>query len=915
MILTRAFISLPDLPLLVARSQVGGIGLHELAFRADEIQALMLQNYQQMIPENIAEELERKTEGWITGLLLSAYGMWQGMVDQLRLIRTSGIGLYDYLINQVLDQQPPELRDFLLRTSFFEEFNAELCAALLGTPPQGQTWQGVLKRVLENNLFILPLGEGNSWLRYHHLFRDFLQNRLAWEQPEEVERILKSLITIYIDRAEWERAYQVCLRLGDIERTADLLEQVSEPLVRSGRMALLGKWMNALPAVVINQRPALLARQGIVLATQGDTTRGLQLLDQAVNHYRAEQDWSRLAGALVRRALVQYIRSNCANSIADAIEALSLTEQDTQNQELNRFRAEAYRILGQNFRLLGNLDEAINNLSKALHLHQLQEDAQGVNLILLNLGPLYMDAGDLAAASACYQQVIEYYREREDLFNLGAALNDLAFLHHQRGEFTEAFATYEQALAKAQDAGNVRTQAMVLIGLGDLFVDLEAPDAASEAYNQARPIVERLMDHFLIAYLDLAEAAVARLQGEIPRARTLLESAGKIVLQTQSDYTRGLLLTEAGRLAITEGDYCQASTELAKAVQIFESGGQRVFGGRASLLLATARFGIGETEAAWSQLDKAFHLVSVLDSPYILVPSAHWAKPLLSDSGLSPVVGQKARYLLKQVEQFDEHLPELRRSLRFQKMTIPLSPPKLRIRAFGKAQVMLGDTPITTADWHSQTTRDLLYLLLSEPRGLSRDVIGECLWSSSSPVKLKHRFKNSIYRLRRALQQDVIVFDNNYYTFNRDLDYEYDVERFLELLNQVKESQNIEERRQVYEELIQLYQGEYLPEVNGFWVLPERERFRQFFLSAGLQLSTIYLETSRHDLALEVCQRLIIEDPYLEGAYQIAMQIHAATGNRSAIVRLYEKLKEALNAGLGHSPSAQMESFYRSLVH
>ena len=77
-ILSRTLLTFPDLPLMVARTQASGIGLQELAFRPDEIKSLMLQNYHQAISDEAARELAQKTDGWITGLLLSAQTMWRG---------------------------------------------------------------------------------------------------------------------------------------------------------------------------------------------------------------------------------------------------------------------------------------------------------------------------------------------------------------------------------------------------------------------------------------------------------------------------------------------------------------------------------------------------------------------------------------------------------------------------------------------------------------------------------------------------------------------------------------------------------------------------------------------------------------------------------------------------------------------
>lgn len=193
--------------LLVARSQVGAIGAEELAFKVEEIQALVLQNYHLSISEAQAEELVRETEGWITGLLLSTRPSWKGTIDRLRAVRASGVKLYDFLANQILDQHPAAIRDFLLRTSLLDEFNADLCQAVL-TPTvyrEGADWSTLIQSILKDNLFILPVGEEDTWLRYHNLFRNFLQDQLEREHPEEKGPVLRQLANYYTNQEKWEK--------------------------------------------------------------------------------------------------------------------------------------------------------------------------------------------------------------------------------------------------------------------------------------------------------------------------------------------------------------------------------------------------------------------------------------------------------------------------------------------------------------------------------------------------------------------------------------------------------------------------------------------------------------------------------------------------------------------------------------
>ncbi len=260
----------------------------------------------------------------------------------------------------------------------------------------------------------------------------------------------------------------------------------------------------------------------------------------------------------------------------------------------------------------------------------------------------------------------------------------------------------------------------------------------------------------------------------------------------------------------------------------------------------------------------------------------------------------------------------------------------LQIQALGKAQVLLRQgaedkqdgasgkktgraaaeksaAALTGADWQTQVTRDLFFLILSDKRGWTKEALGELLWPGSTPAQMKLRFKNTIYRLRRALQQDAILFEGDRYSFNRTLDYEYDVEQFMDLVNQAAENSSPKKKIKALQSAMQLYQGDYLLDVSGAWVLPEQERLRQAFLGGGLQLARLYQEAGQVEQALEVTERLMATDACLEEAYLMAMQLQAAAGNRPAVARLYERLALALKSELNATPSAPVESLYQSV--
>ena len=123
-------------------------------------------------------------------------------------------------------------------------------------------------------------------MRYHHLFRDFLQARLTQEHPDERESILRRLASVHTDQGEWEKAHKIYRQLDDTVATANLIEQAGTPMVKTGRLTLLANWLDALPAHLLNSRPGLLSVRGDVAMMLGQVTRGLDFLDQAESTLR-----------------------------------------------------------------------------------------------------------------------------------------------------------------------------------------------------------------------------------------------------------------------------------------------------------------------------------------------------------------------------------------------------------------------------------------------------------------------------------------------------------------------------------------------------------------------------------------------------------------------------------------------------
>ena len=914
---SRKLLSLPTLVLMAGRSQVAGLGLDDLAFQPGEIQALISQNYHQVIPKSAAQELAEETEGWITGLLLSAQTMYQGMTDRLRLARASGIGVYDYLAQQVLEQQSPAVQDFLLRTSLLEEFDAELCQAVLGPAnyPSGETWPELMDFVVRHNLFVLPVGDEGTWLRYHHLFQDYLQSRMEAGQPDEKAAILSRLASVYIERKEWEKAHALYQRLGNIQAVADLIEQAGLSLIRNGRFTTLAEWLDGLSENTASSRAKLLFFRGVAATMLGQVEQGIALLSQAEAVSRAEDDNPQLVLTLVQRAVAFRFLGNYQAALADTDESLNLTRQ---NESMPQIFAKVLRERGINLYHIGQLGEAVEVLEKSLAHYSALEETQDMAIVLVDLGLAYMGIGRYEQALRHYNQALDYWLKMNNIVRQADLFNNLGVLYHLIGDYEQASFTFEKAISCARQSGYARKEAYALCGIGDLYTELDALDAALNAYHQAREVSQLFRERFLLLYLDVAEAALARNQGDIRRARVLLDSASHLAQDSNSEYEQALYQLELGRLALAEGQLAESFTHLDQASRSFEEGGQQVEGIKAHFYLALAYKAKRDEPGMLEQLNRALNLAADLESQHPMIVAGRAVGTLLETVQVDdPTMSNQVNQLRRQISRFEQDISSLRRRLRQQALAVPFAPPKLTILTFGRAQILMDNQPVTSPEWQKQRqVREFFFYLLAHEGGLDKETIGSVLWPDSSARQLKLQFKNVLYRLRRALGKDILIYaeTEDRYEFNRQLDYEYDAELFQQEIEQAQTMAPSWEQMVAYQEALERYQGPYLPNVEGTWVWLERERLRQIYVEAVARLTKLQLDMGEYNLALKYCQQALAQDPALEELHRQAMRAYAALGNRAAVTRQFKWCQQALLAEVEAPVSDQTQALYEILI-
>ncbi len=228
----------PQLPLarLRARSQLTELRAADLRFTPAEAAAFLSQVMDLDISAEDVAALESRTEGWIAGLQLAALSM-RGRGDIGQFVRAfAGDNRYvvDYLVEEVLQRQPEQMRSFLLQTSILDRLHGPLCDAVLDgrqkTKDESSTSfvlhpsSFVLEDLERGNFFVVPLDDRRQWYRYHHLFAEVLQAHVRAEQPDVVATLHRRASAWYERHGSATDAIRHALAAEDFAHAADLVE-------------------------------------------------------------------------------------------------------------------------------------------------------------------------------------------------------------------------------------------------------------------------------------------------------------------------------------------------------------------------------------------------------------------------------------------------------------------------------------------------------------------------------------------------------------------------------------------------------------------------------------------------------------------------------------------------------------------
>lgn len=283
----------------------------QLRMSTDETRRFLRQRFAVELTTQEAGIVCERTEGWPAGVQLAGLSLVNEPDHSGFIAAFAGDdrNVADYLATEVLNRQPEERRQFLLKTSVLDEFSAEVCNFLLETDDSA----AMLEEIERDNLFLVSLDSQRMRYRYHHLLRDWLrhEHQLAFES--------EAIHVLHRRAAQWmrtsnfpERAIGHLIKVGDVDQAAQLMGDLAAAQP-GGEQGFIHRWIDDIPDGLVRQHPALALWMVAPSVASGDYSEALNWIDtaeEAISNVESERRSSLTTDVEGWRAVFAFLTGN-----------------------------------------------------------------------------------------------------------------------------------------------------------------------------------------------------------------------------------------------------------------------------------------------------------------------------------------------------------------------------------------------------------------------------------------------------------------------------------------------------------------------------------------------------------------------------------------------------------------------------
>jgi LuxR family transcriptional regulator, maltose regulon positive regulatory protein len=610
-----------DLPLRLHNLRLAGalaeIRAADLRFTEGETRQFLATSGVALSEAGVAK-LHQRTEGWAAGLRLAAISLASSPDPEGFVAEFSGSNrtVAEYLLAEMLECQPAQVQQLLLRTSLLDRVNGELADLLTGHPGS----EGILLGLEDANAFVVSLDPERTWFRYHHLFAELLRLELRRRLPEQLPVLHRLAAKWLIEHGEIVDAIRHTQAAGDWSEAARLLADHSFGMTLDGQAQTIESLLRAFPPGAVTEGPDLpLARatSHLALGHLEEAAAHLTVAETAIAATPADRK-HRLEVAAAALSLSLARKRGHLAGVVDQVRFLASPVSGQSDEDIaldSDLRAVALMNLG--------IVEAwsLGNQDSERHLQEGADLARRIGRPYLEVACL----AELAFASKIEPFAITRRRCREAIalaeqHGWGAepviapALVNLAGALIWTGEFDEGDRWLRRAVRAVETDSGPVIRLLLHIGTGELLSGRRMQREALAEYRAAERLQAQLEgSHALVPQLTSWRLATQARLGLLSEARASLAALGDGLASSAE------ISNARAAICLAEGDPAAALAAVQDVLNGMAPAIGYVTVVEANLLAALAHRELGDQRAASAAAERA---LAMAEADRLILPFA-----------------------------------------------------------------------------------------------------------------------------------------------------------------------------------------------------------------------------------------------------------------------------------------------------
>ena len=894
-VLTRSWMMLPSLPRLSAQRRAFSLTVRDLQFTDDEaVDLLRAQGASDdAYDEPSFVSVIRRADGWAAALAILGEHF-----DRSRPADASAAEfiLADFIDDEVLSRLEQDQLTLLESCAVLQSFDVPLVRELSG-------YRDAAKRLreLERATHLIVRLEDGEWYRIHGILREHLISRIYRDDPERLRKLRRSAAALYARRGMRRDAVEMTLDAQDWSEAVPEILELREELYQHGEWSTLVGWLDRLPADILNSEPELALARARHALKAGEGHRGLAQLD-------AVDDACLLPEQLLRREIYRSVGLRHLGRLSEAIEVCRSARAIAREQiddpgltaELDLEEGMALGVSGYFARGKERFESSARAFEALHDQHRAAEAHDGLGNCLAYLGQL----GDAMRAFTKAQRL---WRVVGDVRQQIATMSNIGDVQRAMGELETARDTFNAVIQRSRDLRFPRGEAYGQENLAAVEHDLGELVTASSLRSFVLHAAQDIDDPALVNAATLGLALVYREQGEFNRARALLEHGLRNAEQGGMLLSQSQFRSALGAVLLGESRYEEAFEILVHALREATDSGERREQAIAHFRMAAVHLGRRQRTSATAELAQVARLAREIGYDEFLFVEARQLSEVVEFAVARRVGGDFFRSLR-------DHVPPVR-SNGDEAETASQAPTQIRAEAFGSPRVLMGGRPLSDLEWRSERSKEMFFFLLQSGRPLRKEQIAVELWPDVAQEQINSAFHSTLYRLRKAIDKQVVIQTDDGYQVSNAFDISYDAREFEEHMGAAERAKPGGKRW--FEEIlaaVRLYRGPFAETFDSEWADHARRQYEDRYVASLVTLAAQALRRSEYSEVIVLTDSIMSIDPLNDDAVRYQMLAHARAGHPELATRTYRRYHDALRDELGVEPPSSVRAEYERVI-